>query len=229
MFQTWGRLLFLHWKFDAEALAETLPPGLHVDLHEGNAWLGIVPFFMRKVRKRFLPAVPGISNFLELNVRTYVHDDNGVPGVWFHSLDTDSLIAQKYARRRYHLPYFMARMHAKVRDGTTRLICNRHGQQETAQYTYRESGRFAEAQPGSLEFFLLERYLLYAWNSKKESLSSGRVHHTPYQYAKAVVHDQSTLPARWDDIDLPDSKPDHACVAKDVDVDVFALKPHSSS
>ncbi|MEI6536644.1 MAG: DUF2071 domain-containing protein, partial [Verrucomicrobiaceae bacterium] len=85
MFQQWRDLLFLHWEYSAAAIQATLPEGLFVDTFDGKAYLGVVPFFMRKIRPRFLPAVPGISDFMELNLRTYVHDRAGVPGVWFYS------------------------------------------------------------------------------------------------------------------------------------------------
>ncbi|WP_395747976.1 DUF2071 domain-containing protein [Prosthecobacter sp.] len=81
MYQSWASLLFLHWRWNADVIQRTLPPGLYVDTFEGDAWLAIVPFYMRGIRPRFLPAVRGISDFLELNVRTYVHDEEGRPGV----------------------------------------------------------------------------------------------------------------------------------------------------
>ena len=90
MYQRWEELLFLHWPVEPQVVAEVLPPGLGVDTYKGKAWLGVVPFSMRGVRPRFLPAVPGLSSFPELNLRTYVVDKRGRPGVWFYSLDTVS-------------------------------------------------------------------------------------------------------------------------------------------
>ena len=110
MYQRWDRLLFLHWEYSPDAIQETLPPGLSVDTFEGRAFLGVVPFFMRNIRPRVLPAVPYLSNFLECNVRTYVHDENGVPGVWFFSLDTNRWLAYKIARIAFRLPYYWAAM-----------------------------------------------------------------------------------------------------------------------
>jgi uncharacterized protein YqjF (DUF2071 family) len=84
--QRWERLLFLHWKWDPAAIQATLPPGLTVDTWQSTAWLGIVPLFMRDIRPRFVPAALA-SNFYELNLRTYVYDERGRPGVYFYSLD----------------------------------------------------------------------------------------------------------------------------------------------
>ena len=99
MFQTWSNLLFLHWEIDVQEIAKRIPNRLSVDLHEGKTYLGLVPFFMKKVRPRFLPQMPGLSNFLELNIRAYVHDEQGRPGVWFFSLDCDQPIAVEVARK----------------------------------------------------------------------------------------------------------------------------------
>jgi len=81
MFQRWFHLLFLHWSLSPDIVQMTLPQGLHADTFEGNAWVGIVPFFMRGVRPAGFVSVPGISNFLELNLRTYVRDECGRPGI----------------------------------------------------------------------------------------------------------------------------------------------------
>ena len=116
MFQRWESLLFLHWECDPAAVAARLPPGLHVDLFEGKAYVGIVPFRMRGVRPRCLPAVPGLSDFLESNVRTYVHDERGVPGVWFTSLECTQPLAVRTARSFFDLPYLDAGMRER-RDG----------------------------------------------------------------------------------------------------------------
>ena len=110
MFQQWRDLLFLHWEYPAATIQATLPEGLHLDTFAGKAYLGVIPFFMRNVRPRFLPGLPRLSNFMELNVRTYVHDEAGVPGVWFYSLDANQPLAVKIARRFFHLPYEHAAM-----------------------------------------------------------------------------------------------------------------------
>ena len=110
MYQSWRDLLFLHWEYAIAAIQATLPDGLFVDTFDGKAYLRIVPFFMRNVRPRFLPIVPGLSHFMELNLRTYVYDRSGVPGVWSCSLDANQGLAVKIARRLFQLPYQFARM-----------------------------------------------------------------------------------------------------------------------
>jgi len=109
MAQSWHDLLFAHWRIDAALLRRQIPAVLSIDTFDGSAWIAVVPFRMSGVRPRLAPAVPGLSAFPELNVRTYVTAE-GKPGVWFFSLDAASVIAVAAARATFHLPYFRARM-----------------------------------------------------------------------------------------------------------------------
>jgi uncharacterized protein YqjF (DUF2071 family) len=228
MRQRWARLLFLHWAWDAGEIQRTLPPGLTVDLHEGRAWLGVVPFFMERVRPRGLPAVPGLSNFLELNVRTYVHDAQGRPGVWFYSLDANQWLAVVIARALFHLPYQHAAMGATVSAGAgaVEFRSQRAGTDRESRFDYGLPGdaMAGEAKAGTLEFFLVERYRLFAWDARGGQLFSGRVHHAPYRIAAAPD-------ATWEDaamglagFDAEGREPEHRCVARAVDVEIWPLR-----
>ncbi|WP_193214022.1 YqjF family protein [Luteolibacter marinus] len=223
MKQRWSRILFLHWQVDPALLQVLLPPGLHLDLHEGKAWLGIVPFYMERIRPVYLPPVPGVSWFLELNVRTYVHDDAGVPGVWFFSLDCNQPLAVELARRAFHLPYQHARMSCRSLGSVTEYDCRRRSMDATARYRYGPVGPASEAAPGTLEFFLAERYVLYS-SGADGSLHEGRVHHAPYRVAPAHCDPWSTLPAMWNGLPTIEGPPRSVLWAGQVDVDVFALK-----
>ena len=109
----WSELLFAHWAVEPEVLRPFIPAGLELELFEGRAWIGLVPFRMSDVAPRMVPAVPGISEFLELNVRTYV-TTGGKRGVWFFSLDAASRLAVRAARTFFHLPYYHADMDLQV-------------------------------------------------------------------------------------------------------------------
>jgi uncharacterized protein YqjF (DUF2071 family) len=222
--QRWNHLLFTHWKVDPAAVQASLPRGLYVDTFGGDAYLGIVPFAMERVRPAWLPPLPWVSWFLELNVRTYVHDAAGNPGVWFYSLDCERALAVAIARRFFHLPYFHARMDAAFRDRTIEYQCQRHA--ETAgmcRYAWTPGAAAAAVAPGSLEFFLVERYLLFAADAAGQ-LYAGRVHHAPYRIATPSVSVCSIEPARLAGFRL-DGEPVSLLSALPVDVSIFPLRP----
>ena len=223
MRQHWRGLLFLHWPVDASLIADRLPPGLHVDTFDGQAWIGVVPFFMDQVRPSYLPPVPRLSWFQELNVRTYVHDDQGNPGVWFFSLDCNQAIAVEIARRAFHLPYEHAAMKHRINDRNVHYESQRKSGSSTAvfDYTLPEDTRIAEEK--SLEWFLAERYLLFSANPRGE-LFSGQVHHSPYEIASSSCETWSAEPLKWNGFDIGDAPPSSILTAKTVDVSVFPLK-----
>jgi uncharacterized protein YqjF (DUF2071 family) len=117
--QRWDQLFFLHWRSDPAAVAKILPPGLTPDLFEGETHLGIVGFRMLGVRPEGLPSLPWLSSFNELNVRVYVRDAAGEPGVWFLSLDCDRGPAVRIARTFFGLPYEHARLTASAKVSRT--------------------------------------------------------------------------------------------------------------
>lgn len=227
MYQRWEHLLFLHWRWDAAEVQATLPPGLVVDTWEGAAWLGLVPLFMRDVRPRFVPAVPLVSDFLELNLRTYVHDAAGRPGLYFFSLDCNQPLAVETARRLLFLRYEHAAISARIEaEGWVDFDTQRAGTSEKAIFRYRPHGPPpAEATPESLEFFLVERYRLFASNPAGERLNSIRVCHAPYGIRQAQVFAWGDAPLRQAGFAAGGRAPDHICAAEPVTVETFAPEP----
>lgn len=221
MHQRWESLLFLHWRWDAAEIQRTLPPGLFVDTFAGEAWLAIVPFYMLGIRPRFFPAVRGISNFLELNVRTYVHDEQGRPGVWFYSLDCNQPLAVWTARTFFHLPYQHARMSAAVSDGCIDYRCQRRGMPAESHFRYRIAAESQTAEAGSLAFFLAERYLLFS--SSARGIRCGQVNHTPYPLAAATLEMWDVNPLLQAGFADPQRAPDHIISSAGVDVAVYPL------
>ena len=220
MYQRWEKLAFLHWRWAPEIIQRTLPAGLTVDTFEGDAWLAIVPFFMRGIRPRFCPPVPGISDFLELNVRTYVRDAQGRHGVWFYSLDCDQPLAVCTARTFFHLPYQHARMSAPQSEGWIDYHCQRRGE-SPSRLRYRLNAQTRLAEPGTLEFFLAERYLLLSQTPR--GLRCGQVHHTPYPLADVELDTWDVNPLLQAGFDNPNRPPDHLIGSPGVDVKVYAL------
>src|SRR5215216_4089390 len=120
----WHDLLFMHWPISSAALRPYIPPRLDIDAFDGSAWIGVVPFRMRRVGPRLMPPLPFISAFPELNVRTYVSAE-GKPGVWFFSLDAGNPIAVEGARDFFHLNYYFARMRCQSEAGMLRYYSRR--------------------------------------------------------------------------------------------------------
>ncbi|MFL6590881.1 MAG: YqjF family protein [Chthoniobacterales bacterium] len=221
MHQRWEALLFLHWTLSPETIQATLPKGLTVDTHDSSAYLGLSPFFMRNLRPVGLPALPWLSEFQELNVRTYVYDEQGVPGIWFYSLDCNQPLAVAAARLATGLPYFNAEMKRDC-NGMIDYSCRRDGTEEVARYRYRGTGASREGTPHSLEFFLLERYYLYS--VRGETLIRSQVSHIPYRFRAAEVEHASANPARLDGFtEMPDAF-EHACFVDGFDVEVYGTR-----
>lgn len=112
------------WPYEPDVVQALLPTSLQVDVIDGAAWVGLIPFHMT-VRPPSLPAVPWVSRFLETNVRTDVRDHPGRSGIWFFSLDASRLGAVLVARSTYHLPYFWSRMRMQRRGDVIKYDCAR--------------------------------------------------------------------------------------------------------
>jgi hypothetical protein len=190
MTQTWHDLLFAHWPVSADALREKIPQGLELDVFEGQAWVGVIPFHMTNVAPRGVPALPWVSAFPELNVRTYVTRD-GKPGVWFFSLDAANPVAVGVARTLVHLPYFTATMKVEDDAGWIRYRSKRtsaKGAAAALEARYRPTGAVSPPVPGTLEHFLTERYCLYTVDQSFRAYRL-EIHHPqwPLQTAEAEI------------------------------------------
>src|SRR5215470_10678906 len=201
MAQNWHDLLFAHWAIAPELIRKLVPAKLELDTFQGRAWIGVVPFTMSGVRLRGTPALPWLSTFPELNVRTYVKA-GGRPGVWFFSLDAANTLAVKLARAWFHLPYFHAEMRAEVENGEVRYRSKRKGGGH-AEFVgaYAAKGASFQASPGTIEHFLTERYCLYAQRPDGELLR-GEIHHPPWQLRLAAAQIETNRLTAHLDVDL---------------------------
>jgi uncharacterized protein YqjF (DUF2071 family) len=204
MTQTWHELLFLHWRMPPSDLRAQIPPQFELDVFEGQAWIGVVPFRMTNVSARGVPAVPGLSEFPELNVRTYVRMGDR-PGVYFFSLDAGSALAVRAARLLLNLPYYAAAMKVQCQGEMIEYDAVREARDRLdepgtppAQFsaTYRADGRRFSATPGSLDYFLTERYCLYNVDRRGRPYRL-EIHHPPWplQPAAVTIHRNSMAAA----------------------------------
>ena len=201
-------VLFAHWRVEQAALARLLPPELAVDTFAGEAWLGIVALRVANLRVRGLPPVPGLSSFVELNVRTYVSLADR-PGIWFFSLELGNALVVEAMKRLYRLPAQRGRIEAGP------------GSYELApgfSARYRTEGEPFQPAVGSLEEFLTERFCLYTADGGR--LYRAEVHHAPWelQRAEATVAANAISP-----IALTDEAP-HLLYAAGQDMLVWGLE-----
>jgi uncharacterized protein YqjF (DUF2071 family) len=179
--QTGNGLLVAHWRVPPAAVLAVMPPSIPLDTFDGDAWIGVTPFVVTSFRMRGTPPLPLVSNFPEINVRTYAIVD-GKPGIYFLSLDADSRVAVSGARRSHRLPYFRARMSVEKAGSLVRYDSRRSspdGPPADFHGSYGPRGQRFNARPGSLEHWLTERYCLYTTDDEQRVLR-GEIHHEPW-------------------------------------------------
>jgi uncharacterized protein YqjF (DUF2071 family) len=196
-FQRWEHILFLHWPVPVDVVRPHVPDGLEIDTFDGSAWVALVPLKMADVHLRHLPQGGPISNFPELNLRTYVRY-KGQPGVWFFSLDAPSRFDVWIGRHVFHLKYELARAKLATDSATEHHLTFRsvrdtgwEGAPEGApaaafEVTYQPKGTGAPPTPGTLEYFLCERYAMFTRDATGNYLM-GEIHHRPWQIFTAEV------------------------------------------
>jgi len=242
MTQRWNDLLFAHWPIPLEQMQALVPAGLEVEAFDGAAWVGVVPFWMDRVRTRSVGenahSVPSAGSFPELNLRTYVRSRaTGLQGVYFFSLDAASLLAVIGARTLFHLPYYWAAMQRSTTYGnpdsfhyraesTIRYESRRLLTMKDVRFaaSYRGLGIVADASPSlpdSLEYFLTERYCLFTGRGGK--ISVGHIHHLPWPLEPAEAEIRvNELPAAHG-IALPD-RPPVLHFARELEVYIWSLE-----
>ena len=183
MTQNWEDLLLLHWPLPPEELSPTIPADLSLDLFEGQAWASVVGFRLTNLRISGLRAIPW-SDFLEVNLRTYVRDREGRRGVWFHSLDSSDLPAVLGARALYGLSYFHSAIEMEKTKEAVSFRSERRrfwGRPRTSLGAkFPRGGKDLPYAESQLDRFLLERYRFWARRNLSDRSSSASVHHRPY-------------------------------------------------
>ncbi|MGH7558464.1 MAG: YqjF family protein [Gemmatimonadota bacterium] len=228
MAQRWHDLLFAHWEIPPRALGRTIPAPLELDLFEGSAWIGIIPFTMSGVRLRGTPSLPGLSAFPELNVRTYVRYGD-LAGVYFFSLDAGNAWAVAAARRWYRLPYFRARMevHRQGQEIVYRSHRTHRGAAPAAlKVRYRPTGKASLPAPTSLDRWLVERYRLLTVSEGR--VLAAEIHHPPWRLCPAGVEFRVNTMTEGLNIELPASEP-RLAFAGHQDVIVWAPREAESA
>jgi len=213
MTQRWNDLLFAHWPVPGQTLAKLLPEWLEPDIYQGSAWLGVVPFWLDRIKFRGVPPLPGIRNFPDLNLRNYVRDKyTSTPGVYCFSFDASNIFAIAVARSLFHLPYYWADMRFDQRsEREFAFSSSRHFAKGKVNFNARYRGlgptrKTAEHSAGTFEYFFSERSYLFSANRAGQPVRA-HLHHVPWPLEDAEAEiDRNDLAAAIG-IELPQIEP----------------------
>jgi uncharacterized protein len=195
MYHHWNWITFLHWRYQPAVVQRLLPPDLTVETTDGVAWVGLTPFLMEGVRSPGLPAVPWLSRFGEINVRTYVRDRHDRSGIWFFSLDAARLPAVLAARVGYWLPYFWSDVSVRVTGGQLGYRCRRRrpGRGARCDAEVAMGLPLTEAERDEAALFLTARYRLFTMVAGRLAVAEAEHPPWPLRRAKVLDLDQNLL------------------------------------
>ena len=183
MKQQWRDLAYIHWEYEPEEVQALLPAGIEVDTFDGKAWVGLIPFSMRNISFLFIPPVPYFGSFPEVNVRTYVKR-NGVPGVWFFSLDVNRLIPAFFARATYFIPYCWGKASHKKTEAKLLTSVARRWPSKSSSRIELSIGERIES-PSELAHFLSARWGLFSQGF------GGRLRYAPVDHEQWELYSAS--------------------------------------
>lgn len=196
-YQEWNRALFIHWAVPFEQLRKCVPSNLNLDTFDGNCYISLVAFTMEKIRPKFLPAVGIISNFDEINIRTYI-DNNGKKGVYFLNIEAGKTISAFIAKAISGLPYEKAKINRTEKSYYSTNF--KKGFKLNSEFEVKE----IMSKKTELDKWLTERYCLYL--NQENELYRYDIHHKEWAIKKVNI---KRLNAKYKigEIDLNDRQP----------------------
>ncbi len=193
--QSWRDITFLHWPYDPAVVAELLPDGLEPDVRDGVAWVGLTPFSVERFRLSLLPPLPCLSYFPETNVRTYVIGPTGRDGIWFLTLEVDSLLTTVGARLGYGVAYRWADMRVDRQGNRVTYWSEGRGWRRPVHHriTVEPGQPFADEELTDLDHWLTGRWR--GWTRPAGRLAEVPVEHPqwPLRRAEAVTLEETVL------------------------------------
>ena len=197
MYHEWNWISFLHWRYPPASVEPLVPAGLRLETFDGSAWIGLTPFRMERLRAPGLPALPWISQFPEINVRTYVRDGRGRSGIWFFSLDAARLAAVVAARAGYGLPYYWSDMTVRRTGAHIRYRCRRLAPSSGARCAVDLAlgEPLAETERDDRAHFLTARFRLFTRIAGRLVAAEAEHPDWPLHHAELRHLDQNLLPA----------------------------------
>lgn len=218
--QRWEELAYFHWAYEPEIVQRLLPDRVRVDTFDGRAWVGLIPFEMRRVQLGPTPPIPYLSHFIEINVRTYVVDEHGRRAVWFFSLDVPRSVIVAVARSVFSLPYCFASADHTVRGNRHRYEMRRrwpHRQRPVASIDFVAGRRIRDAEVSALDHFVTARWALLTM--QRGRLLYGAVYHPPWPLHTIDSFDVDPDPLVAAGLPVPEGDP-HTLYSPGVPVDI---------
>ena len=215
LLQSWKQVTFLHWAVDPAVVRPLVPAELELDLFDGRAWVGIVPFRPQRLRRPGLAPLPWLSTYPEVNVRTYVRG-----GVWFLSLDLGRMLSAFGAQFVSGLPHYWAASRIERHGDRLGFESRRIRGRALCQMQVEVGGAITE--PGDLLHFLTARYKLYT--NFRGRLCHGQVEHPRWELkqARVLYLEESLLAAAG--VPRPESEP-VVCFSEGVDARLGPIEP----
>ena len=217
----WKSLLFLHWEVEPAQLQRFIPPGVQLDTFHDQAYLGLIVLRMHNLRPRFAPSLPWIGSFHQVNLRTYVRDEQGNRAVSFLRLETDQPLAAWFARRWFGLPYHRSDLNRpRVGIEPTAIRAAPPQAIRVGRFAWQPQGPEYGAASGSLEEFLTERYRLVVFRGR---LRTVEIRHPPFALRHAEVYEWDSGPLLRAGLPSPAEPPPSALTAAELQVGIFGL------
>ena len=206
-YQEWNRAIFLHYKVDLFELEKFVPDELEIDLFDGSPWVSVVAFTMERIRPRNLPSFPLISNFDEINIRTYVKS-NGKTGVYFLSIEGGKSLSCKVAKGISELPYRYSKI--KRTEKVYQSVNSKLKDKLDVEFTLRNKSN----EKTDLDKWLTERYALF--QDTDNAINQFEIHHVEWPVQDINIHKLELNYPRFEN--LLNREPDRIQYSKGVQV-----------
>ncbi|GGX05201.1 YqjF family protein [Aquimarina muelleri] len=188
-YQEWNNAIFLHWEVELDELQKFVPKELEIDLFEGKPWVSLVAFTMEKIRPKNLPPFSPISNFYEINIRTYVKLNNKT-GVYFLSIEGGTNLSCKIAKMISELPYRYSKI---KRDMYAYQAINSIFKDKL--FIKFLIGKKVKTK-NALDIWLTERYALF--QDTEKFINEFEIHHLEWPLREIEIHNLEVKYKRFD-------------------------------
>jgi len=195
----WMRAMFIHYEVEPAVLQRETP--YELDSFEGRAFVSLVAFTMQRLRPRFGGKLAElffspIATTRYLNVRTYVRHRNRA-GIYFIAEFLSNPFCVPLGPPTFGLPYRSGRLNYRDHRESGRLageIRAAGGDWGLRYAAALEPGAgFRPCQPGTLNAFLLERYIAFTCLGQKSRLFHIRHEPWPQKSIEVSVWDDGLL------------------------------------